>query len=391
MRIGILGFCPQRLTEARNARGMTKVSLAALIDKSSGSISRWESGVQAPETSALEKLSTVLNLPISFFLSSGAEHGDLPMFYRTMSSTTKAVRERTEVRMRWAQNISLGLQKWVDLPELHLPYIDTKDYRSITNSDIEKIAATCRAEWEIGNGPIPDLLLVLENAGIIVIKEEVGCYEMDGLSNWSLADNRPYIYISQDKDSCVRSRLNAAHELGHLVLHRHIDKNALTNKNDFKEIERQAFHFAGAFLMPAESFGIEISSVSLNTFVALKERWKTSIGSMIMRCMNLGIITESYYTQLFKYYSSRGWRKNEPFDDVMPSENPRLLSRSIQLLSNSKIMMREQLINEFHLSKTDIETLTGLPRGYMSGNSAHILNFPKLKPTKTTESTDNFV
>ena len=75
-----------------------------------------------------------------------------------------------------------------------------------------------------------------------------------------------------------------------MVLHRHLGAKALNNSTDFKEIERQAFDFGGAFLMPAESFSAEIYSPSLNAFVALKERWKVSIGAMIMRCARLDML-----------------------------------------------------------------------------------------------------
>jgi len=48
--------------------------------------------------------------------------------------------------------------------------------------------------------------------------------------------------------------MDAAHELGHLVLHRHLKEKNLTEIGAFKEIERQAFYFAGAFLLPERAF-----------------------------------------------------------------------------------------------------------------------------------------
>ena len=384
MRVGTSGFQAERLTQARDARGLTQTALGEITSRTSSSISRWENGAQLPEAEALDDLSKALNLPVSFFMNPIPDHGVAPLFFRSMAVTTQALRKRTQSRLRWAQDISVILQEWVDLPQVNVPRLDVTDHREIKDDDIEKIAIECRKVWELGMGPIVDVLLVLENAGIVVVKEEVGAVAMDGLSNWSSADNRAYILIAKDKDTCVRSRMDAAHELGHLVLHHSIKPDTLKSAADFKEIERQAFFFAGAFLMPAETFGAEIWSPSLNTFVALKERWKTSIAAMIMRCASLGIISEDYQRQMWKYYSSRGWRKNEPLDDSLIPENPRLIARSIRLLVEENVRSREQLLNDFRLNAADVESLVGLPRGYMSDEKADVISFPKLKNSNAT-------
>ena len=202
---------------------------------------------------------------------------------------------------------------------------------------------------------------------------------MDGLSHWSDADRRPYVLIAADKDTCVRSRTDSAHELGHLVLHGRIKEKTLADAAAFKEVERQAFLFAGAFLLPGESFATEVWSPTLNGFLALKERWKVSLGVMIKRCRTLGMINDEYEQRLWKHYSSRGWRKAEPLDDTIPVEAPRLLSRSVRMLIDEGIRTREQLLDELRLPAADVESLCGLPRGFMSSSSADLVTLPRLK------------
>ena len=68
MRSGTPGFQAKRLVEARDSRGLTQVALADLIERTSSSISRWESDDQSPEPEALDSLSRALNLPVSYFL-----------------------------------------------------------------------------------------------------------------------------------------------------------------------------------------------------------------------------------------------------------------------------------------------------------------------------------
>lgn len=379
MRSGTPGFRAERLVEARDSRGLTQVALADLINRTSSSISRWEAGDQSPEPDALDALARALNLPVSFFLRAQPDHGAAPMFFRSMASTTQSVRKRSQARLRWAQDISLDLQEWLDLPEPNVPEIEVRDHREIRDEDIDRMANECRTRWSLGRGPVSDILLVLENAGVVVVKEEVGTATMDGVSNWSTADGRPYTLIARDKATSVRSRMDAAHELGHLVLHRHLTPKTLNSAADFKEIERQAFYFAGAFLLPAESFAAEVWSPSLNALVALKERWKTSVGAMMKRCSALGMMSEEAERRMWKYYSARGWRKNEPLDDVLTAEEPRLLARSVRLLIDEGVRSREDLLGDFRLPSADVESLCGLPRGYMTNEKADVVALPTLK------------
>lgn len=378
MRSGVPGFSPERLVEARAARGLTQVALADLSGRTSSSISRWEAGDQLPEIDALQAVARGLNLPVSFFLNPPAGHGRAPMFARSMAAATKSVRSRVEARLRWAQDISLTLQDSVDLPTPAVPQVGAQDFREIRDDDIERMAGECRKAWDLGMGPISDLLLAMENAGIVVVKERVDAGTMDGLSNWSDVDRRPYVFLATDKQTCVRSRLDAAHELGHLVLHGGLTERSLYDAAAFKEIERQAFYFAGAFLLPAESFGAEVWSPSLPAFVSLKERWKTSVGAMIMRCSNLEIVGDEYKQRLFKHYSAKGWRKREPLDDELTPEAPRLLSRSIRLLCDERVYTRTELLDAVRLPAHDVESLCSLPVGYMSNEGS--VSPLKLKP-----------
>ena len=391
MRSGTPGFQSERLVEARDSRGLTQVALADLMNRTSSSISRWEGGEQSPEPDALDALARALNLPVAFFLRARPDHGPAAMFFRSMATTTQSVRRRSQARLRWAQDISLELQEWVDLPAPNVPALDVPDHRSIREEDIEAVANECRTRWSLGSGPIADVLLVLENAGVVVVKEEVGTAKMDGVSNWSEADGRPYVLIARDKATLVRSRMDAAHELGHLVLHRHLSPKALNSATDFKELERQAFRFAGAFLLPAESFAAEVWAPSLNALVALKKRWRVSVGGMLMRCSALGMMTEEAEQRLWKYYSARGWRKGEPLDDTLKSEEPRLLSRSVRLLVDEGVRSRDALLTDFRLSGPDVESLCGLPRGYMSGEEAEVIAMPTLKRPLEPEGSGSVV
>ncbi|UTD26124.1 ImmA/IrrE family metallo-endopeptidase [Bradyrhizobium sp. WD16] len=386
MKLGVPGFLPGRLAEALDARDLSQVSLAQLMGRSSSaSISRWLRGEQAPEPLGLTELSRALNLPTAYFLAPQPQHGDFPFFYRSMAAATKAARRKAAARMRWGQDISLTVQNAVDIPKCNVPdFVGDRDFRTISDKMIEDIALRCRHFWGLGDGPISDLHQLLENNGIVIIHDELEAATMDGVSSWSGVDGRAYIYVAIDKPSAVRVRFNAAHELGHILLHRHVDRTTLTKAEEFKLIEHQAHLFAAAFLLPANSFAGELTSPTLSAFHALKERWKVAIGAMIKRCDTLGITKGEYTLRLWKHYSARGWRTCEPLDDILQFEEPRILSRSIRLLADQGGWSLQQIRDALPFDTASIERLACLPSGYLSAAAAPVVEMPRLKGTSVS-------
>jgi len=110
----------------------------------------------------------------------------------------------------------------LDYPDVNLPVRHFTNPEEITSEDIERGACECRDLWRLGRSVVQDLALVVEGAGVIVVREETGIAQIEGLSAWSKVVGRPLIPLSADKDNGYRSRFDLAHELGHLVLHRHI-------------------------------------------------------------------------------------------------------------------------------------------------------------------------
>ncbi|MCW8828627.1 MAG: XRE family transcriptional regulator [Gammaproteobacteria bacterium] len=374
--------------EARKARGLTQAALAELLGRASSTISRWEAGTQYPEPEAMDKLAAQLNVPYDYFLKPQPSTGGAPKFFRSMSTATKRARERLEQKLAWLQDISFDVQKWLEFPEVDLPEIDLGHFSTIRDEDIEDAAIKCREHWRLGSGPIPDVLLTLENAGVVVAYAEFDTNAIDGVSTWSEIDSRPYVLLAKDKQTAVRSRFDAAHELGHIVLHRGVDQKKLTNPAEFKEIERQAHRFASAFLLPAESFTSELWKPTLDAFVSLKPRWKVSVGAMIHRSAELLELSEIYTTKLWKSRSARRWTRQEPFDDKLKPEEPRLLKRSIELLLTDGGVAVDTLLSDIRLNSSDIEKLCGLNEGYLSQQPAqiHEIPMPRVRENKRKSS-----
>ncbi|AIE68904.1 helix-turn-helix domain-containing protein [Klebsiella michiganensis] len=364
MRVGISGFQSERLTQIREARGLSKINLGRLVDRSPSTVTKWENGSHSPDAEVLALLGKVLNCPVSWFTKPAAKKENNPVFFRTLASTAKDLCTSSERYMEWLQEGCSFLQESLDLPAVNIPFLEIDDYRAIDDELIEVMAAKCRELWGLGISPVKDLLLTIENSGVICSQFEQGSVVMDGYSQWNEEERRPYIILATDKGNYYRSRFDAAHELGHIVLHRYVKRLDLIN---FKPIEEQANKFAASFMLPEESFSVELQPYpTLENFVSLKGRWGMSAQAMIHRAKSLELISPLEYQRLYKSVSARGWRKGEPLDDLRKPETVRLLPRCVKLLLDENVFTKVGLLEELSMSRTDVEDIFSLPKGYLS-------------------------
>jgi len=277
----------------------------------------------------------------------------------------------------------------VDFPELNLPIRTFIDPEEITSEDIEHAAGECRDLWRLGRSVIQDLALAAEGAGVIIVREETGIAQIEGLSAWSEELARPFVLLSADKDNGYRSRFDLAHELGHLVLHRHIKYP--TEHDRHKMLEQQAHRFAGALLLPAETFANEVRlPVTMDDLLLLKRRWGVSAAAIIMRLRSLELLTGEEKLVLFKRRSARWGAKSEPGDGDRTPEYPRLLRRTIDLLVDENVMPLETIPRHIGLPSSDIEMLAGLPAGYFEGKT-NLVQFARLRAVSPTSAVRNDV
>lgn len=376
MRVGVTGFVPMRLTQAREFASLTRLELSARLKKSSSSVSRWEKGESAPEAEALEAMSLILGFPLSWFTKPLIERKSAPVFYRTLASTTKDLRSRAGLKMEWLQEIFEYFSTWLDWPAVDLPDIQVSDHRELRRSDIAQAAMDCRTRWGLGLAPIPDLALAVESAGVICARIVQGNIKMDGLSQWN-ESGRPFILLSNDKCNYYRSRFDLAHELGHVVLHRNIKTFEASH---LKDIEGQANYFASCLLLPEEMISVELQRYpSLESILALKKRWNVSVAAIIYRAAQMRLISEEEVLRLRKNYSARGWNKCEPFDGEHLLESVRLMPRAVKAVMDSKIKSAEQIIRDLVISRKYIEQLCGLADGYLASPLVGAEVVPKLK------------
>src|SRR5205085_7960830 len=131
--------------------------------------------------------------------------------------------------------------------------------------------------------PISNMIKLLESKGVRVFSLAENTKNVDAFSCWR--NDIPYVFLNTFK-SAERSRLDAAHELGHLVLHKH------GGPRQGRDAEAEANTFASSFLMPKADVRSRIPFVrTLDDIVSAKKRWGVSTGALAYWLYKLGILS----------------------------------------------------------------------------------------------------
>lgn len=380
MRPGTPGFVGARLVEARDARGITAVGLADMIGVKRQAVSQFENDSSTPHPEKLREICDRLSLPAKFFVTPiGNRPRKSPFFYRSMSSAGVRQRRRASVYHQWLYDLTQFVCQYVEIPAPNFPVLSIPDDpRKLAMSDIDDLATSVRRHWKMGDGPISDLILLLENNGAIISRMDLDMESLDGLSAWY--DTRPFIITSTHKESAARSRFDVAHELGHLLLHRAVTDADLNDGGLFKLVEQQAHRFAAAFLFPQKSFALEVHPITLDHLVDLKRRWRVSVGMMLYRLPQFGFQDSRQMEQLWRRYSYNKWKTDEPLDRELVPERPRILQRSIDMILRSGVVDKEEFLTRSLLRTHEVEQLASLPEKYFSDERAEVVAIqPRLR------------
>lgn len=356
-----------RLKDARLAACLNQSELAAAVGVTRQAVSAYEQGEKSPDPETMMRLAAALKQPIAYFSSEDREvFGEYSsMFFRAVGPTTKRRNMACTVIGKWFTQVTTYIDSLVNFPTVNLPHVAPASSNSRYDvEEIELAAEECRKAWNLGLGPIANMLSLLEANGIAVCRCPIEGETVEAFSFWN--GNRPFMLLASEKRSAARSRFDAAHELAHLILHRWIGPEELEDPKVLKLIEGEADRFASAFLLPRKSFPAEVFTTRLDSFVRLKERWKVSIQAMVYRCKQLGVFDEDQVTNLYKQISARRWRTHEPLDDTLPLEQPRLLRRALEMVVSAGRKMADEIAAELQIAKRLIEEICNLSSDFFA-------------------------
>lgn len=334
-------FNPSRLTFARTRRGLKKAEVAKLIGVTPRSVTGYEAGEFPPEPDRLILLSECLHFPVEFFLAEDQVDiidEDIVSFraMTKMGATLKNV-------ALGAGSIAVQLNAWIE-SRFDLPGPDLPDLGR--DMGPEAAAESLRSYWGLGEQPVKNLVHLLEAKGVRIFSLAIDAKEVDAFSMWW--DGTPFVFLNTYK-SAEHSRFDAAHELGHLILHRHGQPHGI-------EAEKEANAFASAFLMPAKSvLASKLRFPSVNDLIKFKRHWSVSVAALNYRLHALGLTTEWTNRSLCIQISKCGYRTCEP--NSIQLETSQVLEKVFASLRDEGIT-KADIAQDLRVTTGEIDELT---------------------------------
>lgn len=379
-------FNGNSLKFARQYRGFSVDELADKVKLSRQQIFRYEG--EENENPGLDKIiefSKVLEFPIEFFYSNNIDAIKVSnTYFRALLGSSKKEKISQVNRAIIVSSIYKVLKQYVNFPKLNIP----KESEIKSDEDIKQKANELREVWKIKNRPVDDIVYLMESNGILVNTVSTDEEGIDAYTQYTTIgeDEIMCVTLENEKTSAARLQFSAAHELGHILIHGHyIDVNNV-ERAEFREIERQANLFAAELLLPENEFKKDLLyPINLKSYEIMKRKWKVSIGAMMMRALNLEMITKNQYQYLIKQYNTKQYRKNEPLDDIIAIPKPQVLKRATEMLLIENVFEPEEFVMEvqnegIYIDYKELEKIIGLEAGTLAPKEkGNIIEFEIIK------------
>ncbi len=336
-----------RIRQARLAAGLTLGALGEKVGVTHTAIQKYEKGGLTPSSSQLLKLARACGIRVEYFFRTHEVELLEPEF-RRLASFGKTAQEALKIKaveLIEKRVELLGFFPESPIQQFAVPtglpqHIDAPD-------DIEAFADQVREEWKLGLNPIGDLTDTLETLGLLVIVVDEDNPGFSGLTATArTSDGRTYPIVAvSSRWPGDRQRFTLAHEVGHLLLAGRLDAAM--------DEEKSCDRFAGAFLAPkatvTQNLGQHRRGVEWQELYALKHEFGLSMAGWLQRAKQCGIITDAAHLSLWKMFSAKGWRKQEPGEPV-PREHPRLFAQLVY-----------RALGEQYISESKAAELLGIP------------------------------
>ncbi|WP_026868041.1 helix-turn-helix domain-containing protein [Hyphomicrobium zavarzinii] len=299
-----------RLKIARKKAGLSLRALAEQVDPpvSAQALSKYESNQMVPSSRVLVGLAKALGTSLDYLMSGQVAELE-GVEFRKHSGTSAQDRARVEAIVTERLERYFAVEDVLGLPDEADPFARVRTDRVASLEEAECLADQVRDDWDLGNDAIPSMCGLLEDKGIKVIEADLP-ERVSGMAchvRRSGRDNAIPLVVVSSSINTERKRFTLAHELGHRVIR--------GTASDELKLEKAIDRFAGAFLVPADHLRQEIGEcrhgVAYQEIKRLKHYYGVSASSMLMRLLQVGILSESVVAYAFRT-TARSWRTEEP-------------------------------------------------------------------------------
>jgi len=292
----------ERLLSARQITGLsTRVvaeRLKPLVSISHATLANYEKDATRPPIDVMTALSTFYQRPLNWFLGNGATLAGVR--YRNLKS---------KVGVKDRQRFEGECQRWLDsyiAVERHLgePLMATGTFKMKPGEPPAFAAARLRKDiLKLDEDQrVPSVVEVLECLGCRVMEAESDL-AIDALAA-RLGDE--HVVMLNTQTSNDRARMNAAHELGHVV------QGDCDADEEDKAQEKAAFTFASHLLLTSAMLAEAFKRKSVVDMLRFKERFGISLAAMVYRAQVERLITDAEAKHLWIEFAKRGWKAKEP-------------------------------------------------------------------------------
>lgn len=323
---------PSRLVLARKRRAFTLIELARRAGVSVRSLTSYENAKADPTAETVARLAAALDVTVEFL--SAPDLDVIPEGAVSFRALSKMSATKRDAALS-AGRVAIEIQSWIDerfnLAEPSVPTLD--------RLDPETGAETLRARWGLGVAPVKNVIHTLEAHGVRVYSLASDCREVDAFSlTWR---GVPFVFLNTSK-SAERSRFDAAHELGHLVLH------SESVPPQGRRAEEEANRFAAAFLMPRQAVvARQLRNATVDVILRERHTWKVAAMALTHRLHELGLLTEWGYRNNCVALSRMGYRSTEPGGGIR--ETSQVFEKVFQALREERSSPR-QIADDLGLS-----------------------------------------
>lgn len=317
----------ERLRSARLQAQLSLRELAQQVGVSAQAISKYERGQDMPGSAVLIRLSEALGVSTEWLLRPPMVSFSRPSYRAHSSRLSQRQIDQIEARIQdWLERY-LTIEQILNEPQtIRAPQIEVAEMEHV-----EQAAVELRTAWNLGMDAIPNLIETLEAQGVKVgILKGAGHFDALALT----ANGTIPVMVVKEGVPGDRQRLSLAHELAHLTL-------KMPECWSQKEVEKAAYRFAGAFLVPRATALHELGGrrqrLDWNELHWLKHRYGMSMQAWVHRAQDLGIISAHTAQQLYHHFRSSGWHEQEPGIPYPPETTTRLERLVLRALADNLI------------------------------------------------------
>lgn len=276
---------------------MKRLTMDELSSRTNGevskpNISKYEAGKMMPSSKAHIALARALGMDFDYFFRPVTVQITRPADYRKKASLNRTdekainaeVMDKVERYMEIEDTLGVSMEFDYDLSDI---IVSNRD-------DVKRVVAHIRKDWNLGLGPLSNIIDMLEYHGLRVIEIEAPD-AFDGMCVF-VGEKKPVLVLNKHY-TVERKRFSTMHELGHSVMR-------MNESLEQRDRESLCNYFAGEMLLSSEvlyrQFSRHIYKLYLNDIARMQTQFGISIDAIMHKLKDEHILEDALYTNFCK-------------------------------------------------------------------------------------------